>query len=353
MIERDDDDRLDAAIRSALGAFAAAAPRRGDVPMAGGGRHRQGSSWARLAAVAAVVIALAGILGLWAATRPTELETGVAPSAASTPAPPATPVSPTAAPTAGAPTVVAPSTSTPSTSPPSTVNITNPTRYDAATLDRGYDDYVANATACGAAATIPAGATVVQTIEADVDGDGSPDTVTLYLAGSDWHLHVVASANGLPSDTVVRVLVQETMALDVIDLDRALGAESPPPVQIVAVGRGANEGGITSNFTVLSLTPEGCVLQWRYRDGVFQWATVVEPGHYTGVVFEGAPGQRHTSLVDALQDDDGSWTVETQLLTHDATTAILERRADEEVADFLRWYGDRENLPLDGSGLAG
>ena len=60
------------------------------------------------------------------------------------------------------------------------------------------------------------------------------------------------------------------------------------------------------------------------------------------MICEGAAGSRHYRLVDALQNDDGSWRVINRVLTHDFTRAEIEFLPDETIADspdFAEQYG--------------
>ena len=321
------DERLDRAIRGAIGDLVAAAPRRDGVPVGDDKTPATGATRRRLVAAAVALTAAAGVVGLIAVTRSTDVDTrsAAAPSTSSS----ATPVPTTS--------------STSSTSTTSTVAAV-PASYDAATLDSGYDAYVATGTTCAASVAVPAGATDVQRIDGDVDGDGVDDPVTLYLFDGDWHVHVAPSAAEQASDTIVRVLVQQTMEISFEDLDYSLGATTPPPLVIMALGRGPNDDGIGGNFTFLSLAANGCVRQWQYRDGVFQWATVEEDGHVTGMICETAAGTRYTTLVDAIQNEDGTWDLETQRLTHDSTTALLERLPDETVADSAEFVTTHRDI---------
>jgi hypothetical protein len=326
------DERLDRAIRAALGDVVATAPRRDDDPVRVEATPPAPSPRRQLVALAAVALtAAAGLVGVFTVTRSTSVDTGTAtsPTAAVAPA--------TAASTSTTP------TASPSTSTASSV-VAVPATYDAATLDAGYDSYVATGTTCGAGVEVPAGAANIQRIEGDVDGDEIADPVTLYLHNGDWHVHVVSSVRDQPSDTIVRVLVQRSMEISFEDLDYSLGAATRPPLVIMALGRGPNGDGITSNFTFLSFAPDYCVRQWQYHSGVFQWATVEEPGHITGMICETAAGTRYTTLVDAIQNDDGTWNLETQRLTHDFTVALLEQLPDETVADSAEFVARHRDL---------
>jgi hypothetical protein len=212
---------------------------------------------------------------------------------------------------------------------------------------------------CGAA-TVPDGATGLQTIHGDIDGDEIDDAVTLYSHGGEWHVTATSSVAGTTSDAVVTLDVDDSATVSFEDVDDALGAEVPPPVAIMVTGEGDNPDGIVANFTFLTLQPSYCVAQWVYRnrDGVdepFQWVALQEPGHVTGMICEGAAGSRYYRLVDAEQRDDGSWLVINRVLTHDFTRAEIEFLPEETVADSSRFvdeYGTIAGCDYQGPGAS-
>ena len=194
---------------------------------------------------------------------------------------------------------------------------------------------------CGGAA-VPDGATGVQSITGDIDGDAVDDTVTLYSTGIEWRVHVTSSARRRTSDTAIETTLDEiadeaTVALADID--------DPPAIMVTL--QGPNDLGITANFTFLTLTPDYCVAQWIYRnargfDEPFEWVALQEPGHVTGMICDGEPGARVYRLVDSEQDADGAWRVINRTLTHDFTRAEISFPPEETVPDspdFAARYG--------------
>jgi hypothetical protein len=202
----------------------------------------------------------------------------------------------------------------------------------------------AGPSACGTpAAAVPGNGTDFQTIWGDVDGDTLLDNVTLYKFQNAWHVNVTSTVTSKQSDTTIALDVDDTVSVSFEDIDHALGADVPPPVAIMALGRGPNADGIFGNFTFLTLKQDYCVAQWTYQGAPFQWVALQEPGHATGLMCEGAAGSIHYALVDSLQNPDGSWHVITRELGHDFTSATIEFLPEQDVPDspdFLDQYGN-------------
>ena len=175
-------DPLDHAIRSALADIVATAPapgRAAHVRAVGDARARTVRWRLPAAIVAAACLAVIGLAALAVTLR----DDGGGDQPAATPevpqrqgpapGPAGTALSTTVAPTTAAPTTAAPTTSVAATTTVSPTTAAPTTSAPGAAAS-------AAAGPCPGSGPIPAGATDVQTITGDIDGDVVDDTVTLY-----------------------------------------------------------------------------------------------------------------------------------------------------------------------------
>ncbi len=333
-------DPLDHAIRSALADIVATAPapgRAAHVRAVGDARARTVRWRLPAAIVAAACLAVIGLAALAVTLR----DDGGGDQPAATPEVPQR-QGPAPGPAGTAlSTTVAPTTAAPTTSVAATTTVAPTTAAPTTSAAGG----AASATAgpCPGSGPIPAGATDVQTITGDIDGDVVDDTVTLYSLDGAWHVHATSSVKGWDSDAVVSIDVHDTMSINFEDIDHSAGAATPPPVAVMATGQGANDKGILANFTFLTNTPQYCIQQWTYKAEPFQWVALQTPGHMTGMVCDGAAGTIYYTLLDSEQNDDGSWHVITRRLTHNFTTADIQFLPEQDVADspaFPDQYGN-------------
>jgi len=182
--------------------------------------------------------------------------------------------------------------------------------------------------ACAGGAPIPAGATDVVTINGDVDGDQVADAISSYALDGVPHVHAALTSDG-PSDVAVPIGFAETVTIAFEDIDHSLGADVPPPFVVSAVGAG-NAG--SAFLTFLSPGDDGCLQQWQLDGNPFVFR-VSQQGPYAGLVCDGAAGSIHYVLDTVDQNADGTWTVATQALTHDGTTAVVRDLDSQVVAD--------------------
>lgn len=180
------------------------------------------------------------------------------------------------------------------------------------------------------------GAADIQTMAFDVDGDAAVDEVTLYRLGDRWRINVLRASSefGRASDAPLSLVADDTASLSTFHID---GPVEPPVVMVT--GTGANDRGIVTNFTFVTLDAGPCGVQWDYQPigrplEPFQWVTVDEPGHLTGLQCTvDAEGRSLVTLVDSLQRADGSWSVHSRRLTHDATRAVTGPESVRTVPD--------------------
>lgn len=338
------DARLDEAIRSVLGDVTAAAPRAG-MPPAQTDPVVHPIGWRRpLTAVAASVLVVAGAIGL-IVTRDRDPSRSDADPIATTDPLHSIEDPRHSSDVPGSVADVAPYLPDPLATTGDLTPITTPGvaagEQPSSTAGEG---------PCGTS-EIPQAADVTQTIEGDIDGDAVDDTVSLYYVDDEMFVYATSSVKGWASTTPVTLehgdRMMETISFE--DVDYSLGAERPPPRAVMVTGVGDRIDGAWANFTFLSNTTQYCIRQWTYRRPIddvvepFEWVALREPGHLTGMICEGAAGSRYYTLVDSEQNDDGSWTVITRLLTHDFTRAKIEFQPEQTLpdsADVATRYGD-------------
>ena len=220
----------------------------------------------------------------------------------------------TAAPTTAAPTTVAP-TIAPTTAPAST--------------------------ACPTGTPLPRAATNLVGISGDIDGDTLNDTVTSYTLDGVPHVHAELATGG-NSDVEVPIGNADTVSIQFMDFDHALGAAVPPPVAVLAIG--PTKAG-TAVGAFLTLTPHYCIRVWHNNttdDTLFTFRISAEP-IYQGLQCDGAAGSINHSLTTAEQNPGGDWAVTLQPFGHNFTTVELHPVQNITVPDdpdIQHEYGD-------------
>jgi hypothetical protein len=196
-------------------------------------------------------------------------------------------------------------------------------------------------TACPDGVPIAGGATNLVAINGDIDGDTLDDTVTSYSLDGVPHVHATLAAGG-NSDAEVPIGNADTVAIQLMDFDHALGAAVPPPVAVLAIG--ATKAG-TAVGAFLTLTPKYCIRVWHNNttdDTLFTFRISAEP-IYQGLQCDGAAGSINHSLTTAEQNPGGDWAVTLQPFGHDFTTVELHPVQDITVPDdpdIQHEYGD-------------
>jgi hypothetical protein len=196
-------------------------------------------------------------------------------------------------------------------------------------------------TACPTGTTIPSGATDLVAIDGDVDGDTLNDVVTAYSLAGVPHVHATLATGG-NSDTEVPIGNADTVSIQFMDFDHALGAAVPPPVAVLAIG--ATKAG-TAVGAFLTLTPKYCIRVWHNNttdDTLFTFRISAEP-IYQGLQCDGAAGSINHSLTTADQNPGGDWAVTIQPFGHNFTTVELHPVQNVTVPDdpdIRHEYGD-------------
>lgn len=194
---------------------------------------------------------------------------------------------------------------------------------------------------CAGPTTIPSAATNLDAINGDIDGDTLNDVVTSYSLDGVPHIHATLATGG-NSDTEVPIGNADTVAIQFIDFDHALGAAVPPPVAVLAIG--ATKAG-TAVGAFLTLTPKYCIRVWHNNttdDTLFTFRISAEP-IYQGLECDGAAGSINHSLTTAEQNPGGDWTVTLQPFGHNFTTVDLHPAQTITVPDgpdIRHEYGD-------------
>jgi hypothetical protein len=196
-------------------------------------------------------------------------------------------------------------------------------------------------TACPGGTTIPSAATNLVAINGDIDGDTLNDVVTSYSLDGVPHVHATLATGG-DSDAEVPVGNADTVTIQFMDFDHALGAAVPPPVAVLAIG--PTKAG-TAVGAFLTLTPEYCIRVWHNNttdDTLFTFRISAEEP-FQGLQCDGAAGSINHSLTTAQQNPDGSWATTIQPFGHNFTTVELHDVQDQTVLDdpdIQHQYGD-------------
>ncbi|MEO8267245.1 MAG: hypothetical protein ABI706_17220 [Ilumatobacteraceae bacterium] len=194
---------------------------------------------------------------------------------------------------------------------------------------------------CAGPTTIPSAATSLVAINGDIDGDTLNDVVTSYALDGVPHIHATLATGG-NTDTEVPIGNADTVAIQFIDFDHALGAAVPPPVAVLAIG--ATKAG-TAVGAFVTLTPKYCLRVWHNNttdDALFTFRISAEP-IYQGLECDGAAGSINHSLTSAEQNPSGDWTVTLQPFGHNFTTVDLHPLQTITVPDspdIQHEYGD-------------
>ncbi len=243
----------------------------------------------------------------------------------------------TAAPT----TAIAAATTTPA-APTTTVVPTTPAPTTPAPTDASPTTTAAPDTNCPSGTTIPSGATNLVAINGDIDGDTLNDVVTSYSLGGVPHVHATLATGG-NSDTEVPIGNAETVSIQFMDFDHALGADVPPPVAVLAIG--ATKAG-TAVGAFLTLTPKYCIRVWHVNttdSTLFTFRVSAEP-IYQGLFCDAGMGHINHSLSTAEPNADGSWKITLQPFGHNFTTVELHDAEPPFVApdgpEVKQDYGD-------------
>jgi hypothetical protein len=197
-------------------------------------------------------------------------------------------------------------------------------------------------TACPDGTTIASGATNLVAINGDIDGDTLDDVVTSYSLDGVPHVHATLATGG-NSDTEAPIGFADTVSIQFMDFDYALGADVPPPVAVLAIG--PTKAG-TAVGAFLTLTPKYCIRVWHNNttdDTLFTFRISAEP-IYQGLFCDGAMGHINHSLSTVEPNPDGTWTITLQPFGHNFTTVDLHAPdppfVQPDSPDIQHNYGD-------------
>jgi hypothetical protein len=192
---------------------------------------------------------------------------------------------------------------------------------------------------CGGTSGIPTAAAISTTIHGDIDGDLHADTVTEYSLGGQPHVHAKL-ASGVQSDEVLPLGNASHVAISFEDFDHSLGAASPPPVAVLAIG--ATKAG-SAVFAFLTLTTHYCIRAWQTNSGQLFTGRISHEPIYQGLLCEGAMGHVVYNLTTATPTASG-FDVQQQPFRHNFTTVVLGSPLPVQhvaaSADVAHLYGD-------------
>jgi hypothetical protein len=184
---------------------------------------------------------------------------------------------------------------------------------------------------------------VGSTIHGDIDGDTHNDTITEYSIGGVPHVHAQLFTGG-QSDAAVQIGNADHVQISFEDFDHSLGAATPPPVAVLAIG--ATSAG-SAVFSFLTLTTHYCIMPWHIANGTMFVGRISQQGPYSGLMCDGAAGHVYYSLTSAEPASGGGFTVTTQLMHHNFTLLTLDAAQTSHSTDpdstVKHQYGDFSN----------
>ena len=192
---------------------------------------------------------------------------------------------------------------------------------------------------CPGASGIAPGADIGTVLHGDIDGDLADDTVTEYSLDGVPHVHAFLATGG-HSDAVVQIGFADHVSIKFTDFDHSLGAPTPPPVAVMAIGAAAAG---TAYFSILILTTEYCIRPWHIGGSMFV-GHISQAGPFEGLWCDGAAGHIYYSLTSIEDAGGGNWDVTTQLMHHNFTALSLDAPDTFTVtmseADMLDLYAN-------------
>jgi hypothetical protein len=201
------------------------------------------------------------------------------------------------------------------------------------------------ASACSGLSSIPTSARIDHQITGNVDGVGVDDTVTAYSA-SDGIPHVFLQRGGGAggSDVSLPLGNADSVTISFEDIDHALGAATPPPLVILALGAG-QAGSAFATILSADASPGHCLQQWTQAGSPFEFS-IDQRGPYRGLLCDGAAGSIHYVLRTATPDNAGHVLVTSQEITHVGPAVTLNNLGSQTIADgptVQHEYGDIQN----------
>ena len=177
------------------------------------------------------------------------------------------------------------------------------------------------APACEGAEGIAPGPDIGTVLHGDIDGDLADDTITEYSLDGVPHVHALLATGG-HSDAEVPIGFADHVQISFEDFDYALGAATPPPRAVLAIG--ATKAG-TAAYTFLTLTTDYCIRPWHLEGGGMFVGRLSAAGPYEGLSCETTAGNRYYSLNEAVQTSPGGdWTITQTVINHDFTLVQLD-----------------------------
>ena len=105
----------------------------------------------------------------------------------------------------------------------------------------------------------------VAVVAIDIDGDTLADVVTSYSLDGVPHAHATLATGG-DSDAEVPIGNADTVSIQFMDFDYALGAEVPPPAAVVAIGPTKAGTAVGAFLTLTFVAPDSPEVQHDYGD---------------------------------------------------------------------------------------
>ena len=194
------------------------------------------------------------------------------------------------------------------TAPATTIAVTTSSVTDTTAPGADVETTVASQPVCPGPAALPADADIGDQITGNVDGDEVDDVVTAYT-GADSAPHVfLQRGSGGGSDVTLPLGYSTMVKISFEDFDRSVGAVTPPPLVVMAIGAGqAGSAPVTFLSAVEDAGGAICLAQWVLEGQPFTF-TVDQRGPYSGLLCDHAAGRTYYVLRTATPIDPATTT---------------------------------------------
>jgi len=193
------------------------------------------------------------------------------------------------------------------TAPPTTVAETTTSAPATTVASTDGVTTVAPPPTCPGPAALPANADTSHQITGNVDGDGVDDVVTAYT-GDDGAAHVfLQRGSGGGNDVALPLGYSDTVSISFEDFDHSVGAVTPPPLVVMAIGAGQAGSAPVTFLSAVEGAGTVCLTQWQLDGQPFTF-TIDQRGPFSGLLCDHAAGHTYYVLRTATPIDPSTTT---------------------------------------------